>query len=164
MYTVPRLDAKSVPGWAIDADPENDPTYPIKTRTPVDHEGYTWQRPTQQKAHAEILHSNERPNLSAVFGTTVPPSGLSGMLRRFAFRYSESAYRHWLPLMLADRINMIEGILHDLSHGRFPKFWSELGWPAEWKYNRKALLLRVLIELLVIIAIVGLLALWIRHE
>ena len=51
---------------------------------------------------AEVLHSNERPNISAAFGTSTPPSGLSGALRRFAFRYSESSYAHWLPLMLAD--------------------------------------------------------------
>ncbi len=49
-----------------------------------------------QPVNVEVLHSNERPHLTAVFGTSSPPSGLSGSIRRFAFRYSESSYGHWL--------------------------------------------------------------------
>jgi hypothetical protein len=44
------------------------------------------------------------------------------MLRRFAFKYSESSYGHWLPLMLADRVGVVEGVLDDLSHGHVPTF------------------------------------------
>src|SRR6476661_4521598 len=101
-----RTDIK---GWGVDADPENDPTYPMKHRTNEEHKGYSWDRPQQQKTDIEVLHSNERNNITAVYGTSVPPSGLSGMIRRFAFKYSESSYGHWLPLVLADRVNMIEG-------------------------------------------------------
>jgi hypothetical protein len=137
-------DPTTIPGWGVDADPKNDPTYPMKRRTDVEQLGYTWERPPQQEATVEILHSNERPNLSAVFGTAAPPSGLSGWLRRFAFRYSESSYAHWLPLLLADRVNMVEGVIADLLHGHVPNIFAERGWRAEWTYNRKAFLLRVL--------------------
>src|SRR3954466_12171955 len=115
-------------GWGIDADPRNDPTYPIKNRTDAEQAGYTWERPPQQDSGVEVLHSNERPNLSATYGTPVPPSGLSGAIRRVAFRYSESAYGHWVPLMVADRINMVEGVLQDLSQGRLPNVFAEMGW------------------------------------
>jgi hypothetical protein len=142
-------------GWGIDADRRNDPTYPIKRRNNAEHDGYTWQRPPQQLAEVEILHSNERPNLSAAFGTATPPSGLSGMIRRLAFRYSESSYGHWVPLMLADRINMVEGVLHDFVHGRIPNFPKELGWGAEWKFNRKRFVIRVVFELLLLAALVA---------
>src|SRR5687768_7750845 len=71
-----------IDGWGIDADLRNDPTYPIKNRTNEEHAGNTWERPTLQEKHVEILSSNERNNLPAVFGTTLPPSGLSGVLRR----------------------------------------------------------------------------------
>ena len=91
----------------------------------------------------EVLHSNERPDLPAVFGTSMPPSGLSGELRRVAFRYSESSYGHWLPLMLADRVQMVEGVVSDLSRGHVPNIFKELGWGAEWKYNRKGLITKV---------------------
>ncbi len=93
----------------------------------------------------EVLHSNERPNVSAVFGTSAPPAGISGILRRFAFRFSEPSYGHWLPLMLADRVNMVEGIAHDVSRGTIPNLFAEHGWGAEWKHNREGLVAKVLV-------------------
>jgi len=136
-------DPSLIPGWGVDADPKNDPTYPMKKRNNGEHEGYTWERPPQQPVDIEVLHSNERPNVSAAFGTSTPPAGLSGLIRRAAFRYSESSYGHWLPLMLADRVGVVEGIVDDLVHGHVPNIFSELGWRAEWRYNRKGLIRRI---------------------
>lgn len=59
-------------------------------------------RPEQQPVTVEVLHSNERPNITAVFGTSTPPAGLSGVIRRYAFKQRELGYGHWLPLLLAD--------------------------------------------------------------
>ena len=150
------IDPAQVKGWGVDADSKNDPTYPMRTHTSGDHAGYSWQRPPQQETDVEILHSNERPNVSAVFGTSTPPSGLSGMIRRFAFRYSESSYGHWLPLMLADRVGVAEGVLSDLTHGHIPNFVSELGGKAEWEHNRKNLVTGVLVGAVVVSAAVAL--------
>ena len=130
-------DYSHIKGWGVDANPENDPTYPMKHKTDEEHEGYTWDRPAQQPVNIEVLHSNERPNVTAVFGTATPPSGLSGRLRRYAFKYSESSYGHWLPLMLADRINVVEGIVDDLKKGHVPNIFKERGWTAELKYNKE---------------------------
>lgn len=135
-------DHSHIKGWGIDADPENDPVYPMKKRTNEEHKGYTWERPPLQTEDVEILRSVERPNLTAVFGTSTPPSGLSGAIRRMAFKYSESSYGRWLPLMLADRIGIAEGIIDDLTHGRIPNIFAERGWQAEWKYNRKNFLIK----------------------
>lgn len=132
-----------VVGWGVDADPENDPTYPMKNRNNGEHAGYSWERPPQQPANVEILHSNERPNLSATFGTSTPPSGLSGVIRRAAFKYSENSYGHWLPLMLADRINVVEGVLNDVARGHIPNIFGEMGMKAEWQHNKKRLITRV---------------------
>lgn len=132
-----------IKGWGIDADLKNDPTYPMKKRTDEERYGYSWERPKQQTESVEILTSTERNNLPAVFGTTLPPSGLSGMIRRFAFKYSESDYAHWLPLMLADRVGVVEGIVDDLAHGHVPNLFAEHGWGAEMKYNRKNFLTKV---------------------
>ena len=139
------IDPSQVKGWGVDANPKNDPTYPMKKRNDGEHAGYSWERPPQQPISVEILHSNERPNLPAAFGTSVPPSGVSGMLRRSAFKYSESSYGHWLPLMLADRVGVVEGVLDDLTRGRVPNIFAERGWKAEWKHNRKSLVTRVLV-------------------
>ena len=138
-----RVDPSQVKGWGVDADHGNDPTYPMKRRNDGEHEGYSWERPAQQPAEVEVLHSNERPNLSAAFGTSTPPAGLSGMIRRFAFKYSESSCGHWLPLMLADRVGVVEGYLEDLSRGHVPNVFAERGWKAEWKHNRTGLVTRV---------------------
>jgi hypothetical protein len=64
---------KQIPGWGVDADPENEPTYPMKKYTGDDHKRLNWDRPIQQPASVEVLKSNERPNLSAVIGTSTPP-------------------------------------------------------------------------------------------
>jgi hypothetical protein len=136
-------DPSQIKGWGVDADPDNDPTYPMKNRNNGEHEGYSWERPPQQPKSVEILHSNERPNVSAVFGTSTPPAGLSGMIRRAAFKYSENSYGHWLPLMLADRVGVVEGYLEDFSRGHVPNIFAERGWKAEWKHNRTSLVTRI---------------------
>ena len=135
-------DYSHIKGWGIDADPANDPTYPMKRRTDEAVKGYTWDRPEQQPVDIEILHSIERPNVTAVFGTSAPPSGLSGMIRREAFKYSESSYGHWLPLVLADRIGVVEGVVDDLKKGHVPNIFAEKGLKSEWKYNRKNFVLK----------------------
>ncbi|WP_187263539.1 hypothetical protein [Pontibacter beigongshangensis] len=137
------IDYKLINGWGIDADPKNDPTYPMKHRTNEEHKGYNWKRPPLQPVNQEVLHSIERPNVTAVFGTSVPLSGLSGMIRRYAYQFSENSYAHWLPLLLADRVNMVEGIVEDFMHGKVPNLLAEKGYNAEWKHNRTALLQKV---------------------
>jgi hypothetical protein len=59
-------------------------------------------------------------------------------MRDMAFRYSENDIRHWLILLGADRVNMVEGLLDDLAHGHVPNLWKEMGLASEWRYNRKA--------------------------
>jgi hypothetical protein len=162
-------DPSRIKGWGVDADPKNDPTYPMKNRNDGEHAGYNWERPPQQPITVEVLHTNERPNVTSVFGTTTPPSGLSGRLRRFAFKYSESSYGHWLPLVLADRVGVVEGVLDDIKHGRVPNVFAERGWKAEWRHNRASLVGRVLLGVGLISAAVVYLSSWrapsmVRHR
>jgi hypothetical protein len=137
------IDYKQIPGWGMDADPENEPTYPMKNYTGDDHNRINYDRSVQQPEEVEILMSNERPAITRVFGTSVPPSGLSGLIRRYAFKHSEDRYRHWIPLILADRINVFEGVLEDLAHGHFPNIAAERGWKVEWKHNPKGMAIKV---------------------
>jgi hypothetical protein len=148
-------DPSQIEGWGVDTDPKNDPTYPMKNRNDGEHAGYSWERPPQQPIAVEVLHSNERSDVTAVFGTSTPPSGLSGVIRRIAFRYSESSYGHWLPLMLADRVSVVEGLLGDLEHGRVPRVFAERGWKAEWRYDRTSLVRRILLRAVLISAVVA---------
>ncbi|WP_240347800.1 hypothetical protein [Longitalea arenae] len=153
-------EPKNIPGWGMDADPENDPTYPMKHRTGADHERIHYEKAPQQPVNIEIYHSNERPGLSRVFGTSTPPAGLSGLIRKQAFKYSEGQAAHWMMLMLADRVDVVQGIVEDLRHGIIPNFFAEAGWGAEWKYNRKKLVTRVAVKVIVI----SLVAMWLTRR
>ena len=130
------INAASVTGWAVDADPKNDPTYPYRKRERDDHSGQ-WARPPLQESDVEILQSIEHVRTPAVFGTSTPPSGVSGLVRRGAFRWSESNWMHWLLLMGADRINVVEGIVQDIGRGKIPNIPAEMGVGAAWEHDRK---------------------------
>lgn len=130
-----RHQGREVPGWGADLDHANRPAYPME-RTPPRLDNVHWERPSQQERTVKVFHSSERPGMTPVFGTSTPPSGLSGRLRALAFRYSESDLRHWLILLAADRVNVGEGLVEDLAHGHVPNLFAEMGGPAEWRHNR----------------------------
>ena len=136
------IDTSTIVGWGVDANPQNDPTYPYRDRSGDDHKG-EWTRPAQQQPEIELLQSVEHKQLPAVFGTGSPPKWISGMMRRAAFRWSESHWAHWLLLMGADRVNMVEGLVEDLAHARIPNIPKEMGVRAEWKHNKTGLAKKV---------------------
>jgi hypothetical protein len=147
---------EQIPGWGMDADPKNEPTYPMKHYTGVDHQRLHYSRPSLQPLTMEVLHSLERPNISAVFGATIPPKGLSGAIRRMAYHnWSENQLRHWFTLILADRVNVVEGLVEDLAHGHIPNIFAERGWGAEWKYNRKSFITKLTIAAGAAVALAG---------
>jgi hypothetical protein len=146
-------EPKNIPGWGMDADPENDPTYPMKHWNGADHERIHYEKASQQPVNIEVLKSVERPTLSTVFGTSTPPAGLSGVIRRQAYKYSEATGAHWMTLMLADKIDVIQGIVNDIRHGIFPNFAAELGWRAKWRHDRAKLVTSVAVKVLAIAAV-----------
>ncbi|WP_296952553.1 hypothetical protein [uncultured Massilia sp.] len=134
-----RASLSHIQGWGADLDRKNRPGVPME-RTPPrfihQHEG----KLPQQEEHVEVLVSTERDNaITPIFGTAQPPKGLSGMLRRLAFKWSENDMRHWLILLAADRVNVVEGIGEDLARGKVPNVLGEMGIKAEWEHNRAGL-------------------------
>lgn len=123
----PRIDPRTVVGWGVDADPDNDPTWPMRDRGAAPDSVGDWDPPAPQSADVEVLESVEHVRRPAVLGETLPPRGLSGVLRRRAFRFSESQFGHWLLLMAADRVDVVEGLLRDLGRGRPPNPLAEMG-------------------------------------
>ena len=136
------LDTSSIVGWGVDADPSNDPTYSYRDRSADDHSG-KWDRPVQQQSEVELLQSVEHKQTPAVFGTSTPPKWISGMMRRMAFRWSESNWAHWLLLLGADRVNMVEGLVEDVVRLKVPNIPKEMGVPAEWRHNKVGLVKKV---------------------
>lgn len=146
---------KHINGWGIDADLENEPTYPMKNYTGDDHKRLNYDRPPQQPVNVEVLHSNERPSVSAAFGATLPPSGLSGVIRRQAFKFSEGKIEHWLLLLAADRVNVIEGVIDDLKQGHFPNTFAEKGGKAQWEHKPEWLIKKVAVVAVVAVGIIA---------
>ena len=127
-----------IKGWGADLDRKNRPGVPME-RTPPRYTPADMATPPAQEQRVEVLVSNERPGITQVHGTVQPPSGLSGMLRRAAFKYTENDLRHWLILLGADRINVVEGVVEDLAHGHVPNILGEMGLKSEWQYNKAGL-------------------------
>ena len=102
-----------IPGWGSDLPRENRPAVPME-RTPPRLDVPWSDPPPQQPMTVEVLRSVERPQHSRTFGTRLPPKGLSGVMRRAAFRRSENDLRHWFMLVAADRVNVVEGLCEDV--------------------------------------------------
>jgi len=139
-----REELSHIEGWGADLDRKDRPAIPME-RTPArfihPHEG----KLPQQPENVEILVSTERPGITPIFGTAQPPKGLSGMMRRAAFKWSENDLRRWLLLLAADRVNVVEGIGEDLAHGKVPNVLAEMGIKAEWEHNKAGLVKKAVI-------------------
>lgn len=140
----PKQPPANIQGWGADLDPQVRPAVPME-RTPPRLHNVHWDEPAHQPHTVKVYHSTERPGLTPVFGTGQPPSGVSGMIRAGAFRFSENDLRHWLMLLFADRVNVVEGIIDDLAHGHVPNLFTEMGGPAEWRHNRAGFIRKAVI-------------------
>jgi hypothetical protein len=103
-----------IPGWGADLDPADRPSVP-RERLDLSATGAHWEVPEQQPERWPRERSIEHLRLTPVFGTSTPPRGLSGALRKVAYaRYSEGRAAHWLLLMAADRVDAKENLLRSL--------------------------------------------------
>ena len=93
-----------IPGWGADLDPKDRPAVPQEQFDP-ELSGAHWDFPERQPELWPRERSVEHKFLTPVFGTSCPPRGLSGILRRYAYRYSEGRAAHWLILLAADRVD-----------------------------------------------------------
>jgi hypothetical protein len=122
---------RRIPGWGADLDWKNRPAYP-KENFVYPKNGAHWEFPERQIPKWPRERSTEHKFLTPVFGTACPPSGLSGVIRRLAYRrYSEGQTAHWLLLVLADRINVVEGMLAEALRGRPDNLLAEYGVASE---------------------------------
>ena len=100
-----------IPGWGVDLDPADRPSFPRELTAPQPT-GAHWDFPDRQPEVEPRERSIEHKFLTPVFGTTCPPKGLSGVVRRYAYeRFSEARAAHWLLLIAADRVDAVESHL-----------------------------------------------------
>jgi hypothetical protein len=95
-----------IPGWGADLDPADRPSYPREQ--PGIETGAHWDFPERQPEKWPRERSVEHAFLPPVFGTSTPPAGVSGAIRRYAYKYSEGRTAHWLLLIAADRVDAWE--------------------------------------------------------
>ncbi len=123
----------TIPGWGVDLDPGDRPAFPKENFTR--DTGAHWDFPERQPGHEQREKSPEHKWVTPVFGTSVPLKGLSGVIRRAAYRYGEGRARHWLMLIAADRVDVMESRLQGLASGHPDNPITESGILAEKHYH-----------------------------
>jgi hypothetical protein len=99
---------------AVDSEPASRPGVPMLPENPAPYPTVAGRPLEQQIATEEILvgveaRINAGGDLTPVFGTSVPPRGLSGVIRRAAYEIPEHKGGRWVLLMLGDRVDVWEG-------------------------------------------------------
>ncbi|HEX5056030.1 MAG TPA: hypothetical protein VFX02_05985 [Gammaproteobacteria bacterium] len=139
------LSAK-IQGWGSDLDGGVRPGVPMDKAPDLGAE--VLYPPIEQQVPRNKVHkSTEHGRLTPVFGNACPPRGLSGLVRDFAYGISEGRMSHWLLLMLADRVDMVEELLLDISRLRIPNIPREMGIEAALRYNRAGVVKKTAIGL-----------------
>ncbi|MFP3459932.1 hypothetical protein R5O87_03655 [Arthrobacter globiformis] len=120
-----------IPGWGADLDPADRPSYPREQ--PGIETGARWDFPERQPEKWPRERSVEHAFLPPVFGTSTPSAGVSGAIRRYAYKYSEGRAAHWLLLMGADRVDAGEHHLKSLATLRPDNPITETGVVSEFR-------------------------------
>jgi hypothetical protein len=95
------------PRIAVDLDPKNRPGVPMEYE-PHPAPGAHERIPQQESPGIKVFRHGRPKSMTRVFGTAQPPSGLSGRIRAFAFKYPDHKKLHWLSLFFADRVDVVE--------------------------------------------------------
>ena len=115
--TTEQLRAR-IPGWGVDLDPRDRPSVP-KERFDPEFAGAHWEFPERQPEKWPRERSMEHKFLTPVFGTACPPRGVSGALRKLAYKqWSEADAAHWLVLMAADRVDSLGSSVTSVFRGK----------------------------------------------
>lgn len=124
----------TIKGWGVDLDPAVRPAVPKERFNYPEGTGAHWFSPEQQIPTYEREMTTEHRALPPVFGTACPPKGLSGIIRRAAYKnWSEGQTAHWLTLMFADRVDVLESMVVALFRGKPDNFVAEWGVLTEFK-------------------------------
>lgn len=131
--------SNQIKGWGSDLDPSVRPGVPNDKAPQLGPESlYPGIEP--QIPRARVHKSTEHMQMPPVFGNVCPPKGLSGLIRDHAFKFSEGQARHWLYLVLADRVDMAEVLVGDVMRLDIPNIPREMGLGAVLAHDKKRLL------------------------
>jgi len=131
-HTTPSSDElrRTIPGWGADLDPADRPSHLKEVAAET---GAHRDFPERQPEIAPREKSTEHKFLTPVFGTAQPLRGLSGVIRRYAYTFSEGRLAHWLLLIAGDRVDVLESRVTAAVTGRPDNVISETGVMSEFK-------------------------------
>ena len=104
---------------AHDASQTQRPGVPMERR-PAPAGQPSWSEPERQPHRPGLTRRVELDRMTPVFGTAQPPRGLAGALRRIAYQIPEHKARHWMTLLMADRVDAYGYRLKKLSAWALP--------------------------------------------
>lgn len=98
----------------VDADLSRRPGVPMLPPNPAPYPTVAGRALESQTGGGEVLMGveariNVKSEVTPVYGTSVEPRGLSGMVRRASYKIPEHNASRWMLLMLGDRIDVLEG-------------------------------------------------------
>jgi hypothetical protein len=98
-------EPRKPPYAGVDLDPARRPGVPRMRKDPRPWPNTLY--PPERQPGEPAVPKHGRPNkpMPPVFGTAVPLHGLSGAIRKLAYRYPDHYPRHWLLKMLGDRVD-----------------------------------------------------------
>jgi hypothetical protein len=124
-----------IPGWGVDLDPKDRPSVP-QEKFDSELSGAHWEFPERQPEKWPRERSIEHAFLTPVFGTSCPPRGVSGIMRKYAYaKYSEGRAAHWLILLAADRVDALESTLGSFVSRRPDNPITETGVLSEFSHH-----------------------------
>jgi hypothetical protein len=91
-----------------DLDPARRPGVPMAAEPAEEHVVAGGGILPQAEQRERRLHREALAEPTPVFGTAQPYRGVSGMLRRAAYDVPEHYARHWMLLLLADKVDVRE--------------------------------------------------------
>jgi hypothetical protein len=129
----PPLDEvrRRIPDWGVDREYDERTAVPMEDYDPG-ATGAHWDFPERQPELWPREKSPEHAFVTPVFGTVSPPRGISGAIRRFAYTLSEGTSSHWLLLMVADRVDVVESMVESTLQGKPDNPITESGVKAEF--------------------------------
>ena len=101
--------------WGVDRDLSRRPGVPMMRAPQLWPNARLDIEPMDPARSAAFKHGRPNKPWPPVFGTTCPPKGLSGVVRKWASSFPDHKPQHWLLKLLGDRVDSAEHTLRKLA-------------------------------------------------
>jgi len=96
------------PGWGVDSKKEARPGVPQETKGAAEENEDDGLAIVMQQESEPAPFVGPNRFLTPVYSTDSPPRGLSGIMRKAAYKLPEYKAQRWMMLLAADRVDVLE--------------------------------------------------------